>query len=249
MHMCTVYMHASNCVHACKSVSVHHINIVGMYCLYMHMMQYILFMFGGHGNSHYFFVSFRILIMIPFSLLFDQNTESVSKKIETWMVFQLDIWEEKFQDGRKVSRNSWGGGSQRCGFDRIRRTPPPASWTSWTARWWRRLSTRWDSALCSTATLKEYRLHKWTSQTRGDCSCNPRTKVCYAMPEEAKRLEAHIYRAGAHPQSSEYKEASFWCRAQIDRSNAQIEYKEYMESLVSLFEGRRSPAETSLFWR
>jgi hypothetical protein len=53
------------------------------------------------------------------------------------------------------------------------------------------------------------------------------------MPEEAKRLEARIYRAGAHPQGSEYKEASFWSRALIDRSNAQIEYKEYKESLVS----------------
>ena len=46
----------------------------------MHMMQYKMFMFDGHENSHYYFVSFRILIMIPYSLLFDLTIFSVSKK-------------------------------------------------------------------------------------------------------------------------------------------------------------------------
>ena len=63
--LCT-YMHASNCVHACKSVYVH---------VYVH--------------SHYYFVSFRILIMIPYSLLFGHNIYSVSKKERS--IFGVDL--------------------------------------------------------------------------------------------------------------------------------------------------------------
>ena len=55
----------------------------------MQMMQYIMFMFGGHENSHYYFVSFRILIMIPYSLLFGHNIYSVSKKERS--IFGVDL--------------------------------------------------------------------------------------------------------------------------------------------------------------
>ncbi len=102
LYMCTVYMHDSY-----KSVSVHHIYTVRLY------MHNIMFSFGGHENSHYYFVSFRILIMIPYSLLFDYHVYSVSKK--AWPLSDEEDEDQQNGDDDESIMAFRGGGSPQMG--------------------------------------------------------------------------------------------------------------------------------------